>query len=83
VLAVQEAIADKIKRIRGAPGPLSPHAAAPQDMVRPTVHDPWTRRLGFGALGFLVLALVLFVVFKLGLLSGASGLHSTASILAH
>jgi len=81
VLAVQEAIADKIKRIRGATGPLAPNAAAPQETVRATVYDPWVRRLGFGALGFLALALVLFVAFKLSLLSGASGVHSTASNL--
>jgi len=83
VLTVLEAIADKIKRIRGGTGPLAPNWAAPQDTVRPTVYDPWVRRLTFGALGFLILALILFVGFKFSLLSGASGLHSTASILAH
>jgi hypothetical protein len=38
------------------------------------------RRLAFGAVGFLLLALLLFVGFKFTLMSGASGLHSTASI---
>ena len=80
VLTVVEAIADKIKRIRGGAGPLSPNWSAPQDTVRPTVYDPWARRLAFGALGFLALALVLFVGFKFSLMSGASALRSTASI---
>jgi len=38
------------------------------------------RRLTYGALGFLLLAVALFVGFELSLSSGASGLHSAASI---
>jgi type VI secretion system protein ImpK len=75
------AIADKRQRIRGRAGPLSPNWSPPADAVRSRVYDPWVRRLAFGAVGFLLLALVLFVGFKLSLMSGASGLHSTASIL--
>jgi type VI secretion system protein ImpK len=77
---VLESIADKIQRIRGGVRPLSPNWSPPQDSVRPRIFDPWARRLTFGALGFLVLALLLFVGFKFSLMSGASGLHSTASI---
>ena len=77
---VLEAIADKMRRIRGAVRPLSPNWSPPQDAVRQRAYDPWARRLAFGALGFLLLALLLFVGFKFTLMSGASGLHSTASI---
>ena len=79
--AVLEAIADKMQRIRGGVRPLSPNWSPPQDAVRSRAYDPWARRLAFGAVGFLLLALVLFVGFKLSLMSGASGLHSTASII--
>jgi len=83
VRPVLEAIADKIQRIRGRMGPLSPQWSLPQDRVQAKAYDPWVRRLVFGALGFLALALILFIVFKLSLMSGASGLHSTASIMTH
>jgi len=82
VRPVLGAIAEKMQRIRGGPGPLSPNWAPPQDAVRTKAYDPWARRLAFGALGILLLALVLFVGFKFSLMSGASGLHSTASTIA-
>jgi type VI secretion system protein ImpK len=80
IRTVLEAIADKMQRIRGGVGPLSPNWSLPQDAVRSRASDPWVRRLAFGAVGFLLLALILFVGFKFNLMSGASGLHSTASI---
>jgi len=80
VRPVLEAIGDKIQRIRGKAGPLSPNWAAPHDAVQSKAYDPWLRRLAFGAAGVLLLALILFVGFKLSLSSGASGLHSAASI---
>ena len=82
VRPVLGAIAEKMQRIRGGPGPLSPNWAPPQDAVRTKAYDPWARRLAFGALGILLLALVLFVGFKFSLMSGASGLHSTASTIS-
>src|SRR5208337_1472040 len=80
VRTVLEAMADKIQRIRGGVRPLSPNWSPPQDAVRLRAYDPWVRRLAFGAVGFLLLALLLFVGFKFTLMSGASGLHSAASI---
>jgi len=80
VRTVLEAMGDKMRRIRGGPRPLSPNWAPPPDTARPSAYDPWLRRLAFGAVGFLLLALVLFAGFKISLMSGASGLHSTASI---
>jgi type VI secretion system protein ImpK len=80
IRTVLEAIADKMQRIRGGVRPLSPNWSPPRDAVQSRAYDPWVRRLAFGAVGFLLLALLLFVGFKLALISGASGLHSAASI---
>jgi len=82
VRPVLGAIAEKMQRIRGGPGPLSPHWAPPQDVARTKTYDPWARRLAFGALGFLLLVLVLFAGFKYSLTTGASVLHSTASTIS-
>jgi type VI secretion system protein ImpK len=78
--AVLEAIANKVQRIRGGVRPLSPNWSPPQDSVGSRAYDPWVRRLAFGAVGFLLLALILFFGFKFSLMSGASALRSTASI---
>ena len=77
---VLDAITGKIQRIRGGAGLLSPNWSPPPEAVRPSAHDPWARRLIFAAVGVLVLTVLLFVGFKLSLMSGASGLHSAASI---
>ena len=81
VRAVLEAIADKRQRIGVGVRALSPNWSPPQDAVRSRAYDPWVRRLAFGAAGFLLLALVLFVGLKLSLMSSASSLHSTASVI--
>ena len=82
VRPVLTAIAEKMQRIRGGFGPLSPHWAPPQEVVRTKAYDPWVRRLAFGALGFLVLIVILFAAFEFSLTSGASALHSTASTVS-
>jgi type VI secretion system protein ImpK len=73
-------VMDKVQRIRGGPRPLSPAWIPPQDTVPRRAYDPVVRGLLFGTLGFLLLALLLFGTFKIVLMSGASGLHSAASI---
>jgi type VI secretion system protein ImpK len=60
---------DKIRRIRGRLGPLSPAGLPPAEMVQVKV-DPWIRRLGIAAIGCAVLLVVLFVLYKLVLGSG-------------
>lgn len=63
----QDAIAERIRRIRG---PLRAFSAPWEDAVRaaPAARkDRWTRRLAFTALGCLILAIVLFAVFKASL----------------
>jgi len=77
--AIKAAAQDKIQRVRGPAGPLSPRGAIPADAVRLAHSDPWVRRLGFGAAGAFALALLLFLVFKFMLVSGASDLAALAA----
>ncbi len=73
--SIMGAIQEKIRRIRGPVGPLSPRGAIPSDVVR-VQSDRWSRRLGKVALIAAGLAVVLFVVFKILLLSGVSSLSA-------
>lgn len=66
---VMDATAQKIRRIRGAPGPLSPAAGIPDERIR-SGRDPWVRRLGWAAGAAVGLAVVLFVLFTYLLTSG-------------
>lgn len=66
-------IQEKIKRVRGPSGPLSPRGLLPSDAVRVAHTDPWVSRLAIAAFSMLALAVVLLVVFKLVLNSGLSG----------
>lgn len=78
VQAISNATAEKIRRIRGTLGSLSPSWAPPAEPVQ-TSKDPWSRRLVIGAIACLALTLVLFVIYKLVLGSGASGLQTMVS----
>jgi len=83
VRAIAASVAEKVQRLRGGPRPLAPNWAPPNDAVRRKASDPWVTALLFGTLGALALALVFFVGFKFVLISGASGLHSVASLASH
>ncbi|HWC97726.1 MAG TPA: DotU family type IV/VI secretion system protein [Candidatus Sulfopaludibacter sp.] len=61
--------ADKIRRIRGRMGPLSPSWALPNDKV-PSGKDPMVRKLTILAIACASLMVVLFVIYKLVLGSG-------------
>jgi len=61
--------ADKIRRIRGQAGPLSPAWMLPGDAVR-AGGDPLVRKLGWAAFICAALTLVLWIVYKLALLNG-------------
>ncbi len=76
--AVMTATGDKIRRIRGAFGGLSP-AWAPEGKAVQNAADPWVKRLVIGAAACFVLMLVLFVTFKIALSSGASKLSTISS----
>jgi type VI secretion system protein ImpK len=76
--AISAATAEKIRRIRGAFAGLSPAWAPPAEKVE-AAKDPWARRFLIGAIACFALMVVLFVVYKLVLGSGASGLQTMAS----
>jgi type VI secretion system protein ImpK len=67
------AIQEKLRRVRGPSGPLSPRGLLPSDAVRVAHSDPWVRRLGILTISIVALAVIAFVVFKLILNSGLSG----------
>jgi type VI secretion system protein ImpK len=60
-------VREKIARIRGPLGALSPAWPLPANEVIPTPRDPWVRRLALVAGVTGLLALVLFVVFDVSL----------------
>ncbi len=73
-------IADKIQRIRGRVGPLSPAWQLPQETVR-KMKDPWVKRLGITAIVAAVLMVVLFGVYKVSLNSGVSEVQAVGGQL--
>src|SRR5712692_96359 len=81
VRPVLDAIADKIRRVRGPLPGLSPAWAVPEGSIRTTEGDPWIRRLVVGALAGLFIALLSFVIFKTLLSSDASRVHTLAAFL--
>jgi type VI secretion system protein ImpK len=76
--AFKDQMAAKIRRIRGAYTGLAPAWALPPDPPRATGGDPWIMRLTWAAIACTVLAVLLFVVFKLTLSSGVSDLRRAA-----
>jgi len=77
--AATDAIAAKIRRIRGSAGGLAPEWALPPDAVRAAGGDPWVKRLTWAAIACAAFALLLLVVFKLSLGSGLSELRAMAA----
>ena len=67
------AIQEKLRRVRGPSGPLSPRGLLPSDAVRVAHSDPWVRRLGILTVCMVALAIISFVIFKLVLNSGLTG----------
>jgi type VI secretion system protein ImpK len=65
---------DKVKRIRGAGGWLSPQWMLPERGAVAAVRDPWMLRLGIFSASTAVVAAVLFVFYDFSLGSGASAL---------
>lgn len=75
---LMQQIANKIRRIRGAFSGLAPAWTLQAETLRPT-KDAWTRRLVVIAAACFLIAVVLFIVFKVSLGSGAEQIQSTAS----
>lgn len=76
--ATEDAIATKIRRIRGAYQGLAPEWAIPSDAARAGGGDPWLRKLTWIAVACAVLAVLLFGLFKISLASGVGDLHTVA-----
>ena len=70
---------EKIRRIRGPIGALSPRGAIPADAVRMIQTDRVSRWLGRAALITAGSVLLLFILYKLVLMSGASSLSALAA----
>ena len=77
--SVMAATQEKIRRIRGPIGALSPRGAIPADAVRMVQTDRVSRWLGRAALITSGLVLVLFILYKFVLMSGASSLAALAA----
>ena len=73
-----DAVAGKIRRIRGGAGPISPSWALPPGAPA-AARDVWLRRLLIGAAACFLFMLLLFVSFKLILGSGASDVRTIAT----
>jgi type VI secretion system protein ImpK len=71
---MQLALQEKIHRIRGSSGVLSPRGMIPAEAVRLVQTDPWVRRLLVGAIVTTAVTIVLGIMFKMILLYGASAL---------
>jgi type VI secretion system protein ImpK len=75
-----ESLSDRIRRLRGPAGELSPAWRLPlQEMLPPSV-DSWGRRLMIIFACCLALAVLLFFVFNLSLGSGVSTLRNLAGL---
>lgn len=64
---LKQSISDKIIRVRGTGGDLSPDWALPADETIPKMRDPWVRRLSMVAGGLVIAALALWFLFRLDL----------------
>jgi type VI secretion system protein ImpK len=71
-------VSDKIQRIRGRLGDLSPGWALPAGETVTAARDPWVRRLGVALLATLAIAGALFAVFHFSLLSQMTELQAIA-----
>jgi type VI secretion system protein ImpK len=73
------AVREKIRRVRGTSSILSPRGMIPADAVRLGQSDPWVRKLLIGSLAAVTGSVVLFVMFKLLLIYGASAISNVAA----
>jgi len=81
VRPVLDAIAEKIRRVRGPLPGLSPAWAVPEGNIQPTQGDRWIRRLAIGATASVLISLLFFVLFMALLSSDAGKVRGLAAIL--
>jgi type VI secretion system protein ImpK len=79
--SLMAATQEKIRRIRGPIGALSPRGAIPTDVIRVVHSDRMSRVLGRVALITVGVIVILFVLYKFVLVSGASSLSALAAEL--
>jgi len=72
--SITQAVGEKIRRIRGGGTEFSPAWLPGTESAPAGGWDPWVRRLAYVAAGALVLAVALFVLFRLLLASGTGEL---------
>ena len=70
---------EKIARIRQSSAELSPAWAVPNDQIQASGKDPWVKRLVFMTAGVLLITLLLFGTYKMGLGSGVGRMEQIAS----
>jgi type VI secretion system protein ImpK len=68
---------EKIQRVRGPFGPLSPGWSPPTETLA-AGGDPWVRKLAAIAIACAAVTLLLFAGYKIGLGSGVSDVHNIA-----
>jgi type VI secretion system protein ImpK len=73
---------EKMRRVRGGFGELTPGWAPPTGEVVPRARDPWLPWLAMGAVTAALLAGILFGVFRSSLGATADELRRTASVTA-
>ena len=73
-------VAERIRRIRGAPPLVGPDAPLPQGESPPRLRDPWIFRLGVTTLVVFILAVVLFALFRWSLGSAVNELEALAAL---
>lgn len=72
----------KLVRIRGGTPPLSPAWALPEGEVAVEQRDPWIRRLAYTALAVGLVALLLFVGYRVALGPGVSEMRTLSAQVA-
>ncbi|MGE5488973.1 MAG: DotU family type IV/VI secretion system protein [bacterium] len=77
--SVIETVREKMRRIRGGTGELSPRWMPPPGGAPARRDDPWVKHLMWGAIGSAVLALALFGAYSVTLSSGASDITTIAA----
>ncbi|MGH7555530.1 MAG: DotU family type IV/VI secretion system protein [Longimicrobiales bacterium] len=80
--AALSAVQDKIRRIRGTAASFSPAWALPERETVRAARDAWLPRLAIAAIGALILAVLLYVLFRLALGGDAGDLNELVSQLA-
>ena len=79
--AITDSTIQKIRRIRGVSSMLSPAGELPPEALPKPGADPLVKKIGIAAAACLVLAIILFITYKLILGSGASSLINLANRL--